>query len=110
MSRLLTVCAAAGALALVSVARPTAADARCWGCGIAAGVIGGLAVGAIIAGAARPYDYGPGYAYGPAYDYDPGYAYGPGPYPGYGYYGGPYRYGDSTADITNQDRMMQGTR
>ncbi len=58
MSRLLTVLAAAGALASVSVAQPTAADARCWGCGVAAGVVGGIAAGAIIAGATRPYYYG----------------------------------------------------
>jgi hypothetical protein len=112
MSKVLTVFAAAGALALVSIAQPTAADARCWGCGVAAGVVGGIAAGAIIAGASRPYYYGPDYAYGPAYDYAPGYAngpgygYGPGDYPGYGY----YRYGGSTADYTNQDRQLQGTR
>lgn len=39
-----------------------------WGAPVAAGVIGGLAVGTIIGSAARPYGY-----YGPGY--------GPGPYP-----------------------------
>ena len=110
MTKFLTICAAGSALALASVAAPTAADARCWGCGVAAGVVAGAAAGAIIAGASRPYYYGPGYAYGPAYDYAPGYAYDPGyAYgPGYGYYG--YRYGRSTADYTNMDRQLQGTR
>ena len=109
MTKFITVSAAVGALALASVAAPTNADARCWGCGVAAGVVAGAAAGAIIAGASRPYYYGPGYAYGP-YDYAPGYAYEPGyAYgPRYGYYG--YRYGGSTADYTNMDRQLQGTR
>ncbi len=60
------------------------------GAGVGAGVLGGLAVGAI---ASQPY-YGmaigyPGYAYGPGYGY-PGYAYNYG-YPGYSYYRGPQR-------------------
>ncbi len=63
MTRILTVVAAGGALALASVAAPNTADARCWGCGVAAGVIGGLALGAIAAGAySQPYGY---YGYGP---------------------------------------------
>ncbi|UDL95064.1 MULTISPECIES: hypothetical protein [Lichenihabitans] len=37
-----------------------------WGAPVAAGVIGGLAAGAIIGSAARPYGYGYGYGY-PAY-------------------------------------------
>ncbi len=41
-----------------------------WGPGVAAGVLGGVAAGAIIAGAGNPY-YGPGY-YGPAPVYGPG--------------------------------------
>jgi hypothetical protein len=47
-------------------AAPQTAEARCHGCGIAAGIIGGLAAGAIIGSAAAhgPY-YGPAYAYGP---------------------------------------------
>jgi hypothetical protein len=40
------VVAAASAAAL-----PTSADARCHGCGVGAGIIGGLAAGAIIGGA-----------------------------------------------------------
>ena len=109
MTKFLTVLAAGSALALASVAAPTTADARCHGCGVAAGVVGGIAAGAIIAGATAPRYYGPDYSYG-AYDYAPGYAYGPGyDYgPGYGY--GYYRYGGSTADYTNMDRQLQGTR
>ncbi|WP_091676212.1 hypothetical protein [Methylocapsa palsarum] len=40
-----------------------------WGAPVAAGVIGGLALGALAAGAANPYGYAPGYGYGyaPAY-------------------------------------------
>jgi hypothetical protein len=111
MTKLLTVLAAGSAVALVSVAAPTTADARCRGCGIAAGVIGGIAAGAAIAGAAASDRYyGPGYAYDPAYAYD---AYdGPAYYRGYGYRyrGGYYPYGGSTADYTNADRQLQGTR
>jgi hypothetical protein len=118
MTKFLTVLAAGSALALTSVAAPTPADARCWGCGVAAGVIGGIAAGAIIGGAlSRPaYGY---YGYGPAYAYDPGYyggyAYGgpvyygePAYYGGYGY--GYPRYGGATSDYTNRDRQLQGTR
>ncbi len=111
MTKFLTVLAAGSAVALVSIAAPTAADAGCRGCGIAAGVIGGIAAGAAIASAASsPYGYGPGYAYDPGYAYPPAYAY-EGPYygGGYGYYG--YgRWGGSTTDYTNMDRQLLGTR
>jgi hypothetical protein len=39
------------AAALVTAAIPNAAQARCDGCGVAAGVVGGLAAGAIIGSA-----------------------------------------------------------
>ena len=81
MTKFLTVVATGSALALVSIAAPTTADARCRGCGIAAGVIGGIAAGAAIAAATSPR---------------------------YGYR--PYRYGGATSDYTNRDRMLQGTR
>ena len=42
---------AAGTIAAATLAAPTSADARCRGCGVAAGVIGGLAAGAIIGSA-----------------------------------------------------------
>ena len=68
MTRTLAALAAATTLTVAAVATPTTADARCFGCGVAAGVIGGLAAGAIIGSAAN--NYGPYYAYGPGpYDY-----------------------------------------
>ena len=50
---------ALGAAALLAAALPNAAEARCRGCGVAAGVVGGVAVGALIGSAlARPaYSY-----------------------------------------------------
>lgn len=71
-----TVAAGIAALTLGTATLTTSTPAAAWwrygwGAPVAAGVIGGLAAGAIIAGAARPYGYGPAYAYGP----------GPGPYP-----------------------------
>jgi hypothetical protein len=111
MTRLLTILAAGTALAVVSIAAPTTAEARWRGGGVAAGVIGGIAAGAIIAGAASSSYYGPGYAYDPGYAYPPSYAYeGPAYYGGgYGYYG--YRgWGGATSDFTNSDRDLVGTR
>jgi hypothetical protein len=72
MWKTLTATAAAAVLATGAVvATPKQAEARCYGCAVGAGVIGGLAAGAIIGSAiARPY-----------------------PYYGYGYYGGPVYYG-----------------
>lgn len=76
MTKTLMTLAAAATIAVVAVASPTDAEARrgWWGPGA---VIGGLAAGAIIAGAAGaygPYGYGPGYGYygRPAYAYGPG--------------------------------------
>ncbi len=42
---------ALAAAAMLAAALPSAAEARCHGCGVAAGVVGGLAAGAIIGGA-----------------------------------------------------------
>ena len=110
MTKFFTILATGSALALVSIAAPTTADARCRGCGIAAGVVGGVVAGAAIAGATGGY-YGQGYAYDPGYAYGPAYAYeGPAYYgDGYGYrgYG---RYRGATEDYTNADRQLQGTR
>jgi len=90
--KVLTILATSGALALTAVAAPTTADARCRGCGVAAGVIGGIAAGAAIAAATSPRYYGPAYDYAPGYAYEqPGYAYES--YPAYGGYYGGYRYG-----------------
>lgn len=68
-SKTLTVLAAALTLGLTTVAAPQPARAECIGCAVGAGIIGGLAVGAIIGSAVAPGPY-----YGP-----PGYDYGPGP-------------------------------
>jgi len=72
MTKTLTALVAAAAMAVAAVSVPGKAEARWRGGGVAAGVIGGIAAGALIAGAARPY-YGPSYGY---YGYGP--AYGPG--------------------------------
>ena len=73
ITKTLTTIATVATLGFAAVATPQPAQAR-WGYGggaVAAGVIGGLAAGAIIgSAAARPYGYG----YGPGY-----YAYGPAP-------------------------------
>jgi len=65
MKKTLTALAAAAAMALVSVATPTDAMAQRRGGAVAAGVIGGLAAGAIIGSALapRPYYYGPAPVY-----------------------------------------------
>src|SRR5512132_2410742 len=66
-TRTLTAFAAAATLGLAAVATPQPAEARHGGA-IAAGVIGGLAIGALIGSAASaPYAYAPGYYGGPAY-------------------------------------------
>lgn len=76
MTRTITAIAAAGAIAAAAIATPTEAEAR-RGWWVPGAVVGGLAAGAIIAGAAGAYGpYGP-YGYGPGY-----YAYGPGYGPG----------------------------
>jgi len=109
MRKFLTIAVTTSALALAAVAAPTAADARCRGCGIAAGVIGGIAVGAAIASHNNGPYYGGAYAYDPGYAYEPGYEYGPGP--GYGYDVPGYRYGGSSCDRKNfgYDQQLQGT-
>jgi hypothetical protein len=112
MTKFLTTAAAVGAFALASIAAPTAANARCYGCGVGAAVVGGIAAGAIISGAVNNgyyYNNGPYAAY-PGYAYGPGYGYAPGPY--YGDYGYGYRgYGGSTCDYRNQgyDRQLHGS-
>src|SRR5262245_50093092 len=69
MTKTFTALAAAAVVAVAAVAMPTQADAHWRGGGaVAAGVIGGIAAGALIAGATRPaYGYGYGYGYGPYY-------------------------------------------
>lgn len=63
MKHTLFALAAAG---LVAAAMPSSAEAGCRGCGVAAGVVGGLAAGAIIGGAianAQPRYYEPAPVY-----------------------------------------------
>ena len=108
MIRFLTIVATGSALALASVAAPTAADARCYRCGVGSGVVGGIAAGAIISGAVNgpyangPYAYAPGDAYGSAYGSAA---------PAYGGYGGGYGYAGSVCDYRNfgPDYQLHGT-
>jgi hypothetical protein len=51
MKKAILAIAAAATLAGATLTVPTAADARCYGCAVGAGVIGGLAAGAIIGSA-----------------------------------------------------------
>ncbi len=73
MTKTLTALAAAAVVAVAAVAAPTTADARNGGA-VAAGVIGGLAVGAIVgSSAANSGYYGYGYAPAPVYYGPPAY-------------------------------------
>jgi hypothetical protein len=72
MKKALFAIAATALIALGTVATPRTAEARCVGCAVGAGVIGGLAAGAIIGGAIansqpRYYAPDPGYVAYPAY-------------------------------------------
>lgn len=82
--------AAAASLGLATVAVPSSANARCFGCAVGVGVLGGLIVGSAIANANNPpppppeyYDYPPQpYGYPPppgAYGPPPAYAAAPPP-------------------------------
>ena len=66
MKKAILAIAAAATLAVGMIGTPTSAEAGCRGCGVGAGIIGGLAAGAIIGGAIA--NSGPRY-YGP----EPGY-------------------------------------
>lgn len=66
MRKILTAIAVAATLAVASIAAPQPAQARCVGCAVGAGVIGGLALGAIIGSAASgPHYYHRDYYYAP---------------------------------------------
>ena len=87
----------ATAVGLATLAGPSTANARCYGCAVGVGILGGVAAGAIIGSAianSPPPPPPPGYypppppgAYGPpppgAYGPPPPGAYGPPPGPGY---------------------------
>ena len=51
MKKALVALAGAATIAAATIAVPGSADARCRGCGVGAGIIGGLAAGAIIGSA-----------------------------------------------------------
>jgi len=86
MKKTLLALATSAVLAVATLA-PTPADARCRGCGIAAGVVGGLIVGSAIANATRPAYAYPAYAPMQGYvAYDGYYAAAPVGCPG-GYWG-----------------------
>ena len=76
MKKTLLALATSAVLAVATLA-PTTADARCRGCGVGLGVLGGLAAGAVIGGAIA--GSGPAYAYPQAYYPVAGYE----PYPVY---------------------------
>ena len=80
MTMVLTSC-----IAVASVAVPTKAQARCYGCWAGAAVAAGVIGSAIIAN--RTYGYGYYGGYAPAY----GYGYAPYSYAPYGYGYAPYR-------------------
>ena len=76
MKRILSVAALAATVALGAIGASSQAEARNNGA-IIGGVVGGLALGAIVGGAAaqqRGYYNGPNYGYGPSYGYQPAYA------------------------------------
>ena len=79
MKKMLIAIAASAVLAVATLA-PTTADARCRGCGVGLGIVGGLVAGAIIGSAIA--GAGPAYAYPRTYypvaGYEP-YAYGAAP-------------------------------
>jgi len=81
MKKAILAIAAAAIVAAGTMTAPKPAEARCYGCGVGAGVIGGLAAGAIIGGAiANQNAYGYPRAYYPVAGYEP-YGYGaPPPY------------------------------
>jgi len=66
MKKTLFALAAVATIAVGSLSAPTTAEARCHGCGVGAGIIGGLAAGAIIGGAianSQPRYYAPAPGY-----------------------------------------------
>jgi hypothetical protein len=72
MKKVLPALLAAAAIAFAAMVAPAPVEARCVGCAVGAGIIGGIAAGALIAGAANAGPPPPAY-------YAPAPAYGPGP-------------------------------
>jgi hypothetical protein len=75
--------AAAGALGLATLAAPNTANAGCYGCAVGAGIIGGVAAGAIIGSAIANNPPPPPPGYYPPPPPPPGYYQPPPPGPGY---------------------------
>lgn len=73
MKKAILAVATAAALAAGTLTVPTTADAGCRGCGVAAGVIGGLAAGAIIGSAIANAQPRGGYVVYDGYDAPPPY-------------------------------------
>ena len=65
MKRIAVAMLAAAAIAAGTMSAPTAADARCYGCGVGAGFLAGAIIGGAIANSQQRY-YGPP----PGYYYD----------------------------------------
>ena len=66
MQKAILAIAAAATIAAGTLSAPTAADARCHGCGVGAGIAAGSIGGAIIGGAianSQPHYYAPGPGY-----------------------------------------------
>jgi hypothetical protein len=64
MKKIMFALAAAATIGLGTLAAPQQAEARCYGCGVGAGIIGGLAAGAIIGSAIASHPGYYGYEYG----------------------------------------------
>jgi hypothetical protein len=67
MRKTLTALAAAASIAAMAVATPTPADARCFGCAVGLGIIGGAIIGGAIANSYAAYAPAPGYVVYPGY-------------------------------------------
>ena len=75
MTKTLSTLAAAAAIAMLTASTPSPADARCFGCAVGAGVLGGALLGAAIANSyPRVYAPAPGYVAYPAYAAAPPYS------------------------------------
>jgi|SRR5579864_960384 len=79
MHKSLTGLAAAASIGLASLAAPAPANAGCYGCAVGAGILGGIAAGAIIGSAIANGPPPPGYYPPPPGYYPPPAAYGPPP-------------------------------
>jgi BA14K-like protein len=63
MKKAILAIAAAATIAVGTLSAPTAADARCYGCAVGAGVVAGAIIGGAIVNSQRRYYYPPPAAY-----------------------------------------------